>query len=57
MCILFAYVSNNPKKDGYQVIIANNRDEYYDRLTKPADFWEDFPQCLSGQYFLVLSLL
>ncbi|CAH1800872.1 unnamed protein product [Owenia fusiformis] len=48
MCILFVAISDNPKDDGYQVIIANNRDEYFERPTKPAGFWNDDPHCISG---------
>lgn len=48
MCILFVYVNNNPTPDGYQLIIANNRDEFYDRPTQPAAFWGKHPHCISG---------
>ena len=33
----------------YKVIIAGNRDEYYDRPTAPAGFWEDYPNLLAGK--------
>lgn len=48
MCILFVYINNDPAQDGYQLIIANNRDEFYNRPTKPAAFWEKKPDCISG---------
>ena len=39
MCILFVYINNDSTADGYQVVIANNREEFYDRPTKPAEKW------------------
>ncbi|AGK53417.1 NRDE family protein [Bacillus sp. 1NLA3E] len=46
MClILFAY-RVHPK---YKLIIAANRDEFYERPTAPAHFWEDHPQILAGR--------
>ena len=47
MCILFLYVNNNTVDvDEYQVIIAMNRDEFIDRLTLPAHFWNE--HCIGG---------
>ncbi|KAK2179505.1 hypothetical protein NP493_484g01020 [Ridgeia piscesae] len=48
MCILFIYVNNEPTDDGYQIIIATNRDEIYSRPTKPAAVWADNKHCISG---------
>ena len=46
MClILFAYHQH----DEYKMIMAANRDEFYDRKTAPAAFWEDCPQVLGGR--------
>ena len=46
MClILFAYKSH-PR---YPLILAGNRDEFYDRPTAAAAFWEDAPQILAGR--------
>ncbi len=46
MClILFAY-KTHPK---YKLVVAANRDEFYDRPTAPADYWEDFPSILAGK--------
>ncbi|TNF48997.1 NRDE family protein [bacterium] len=46
MCmIVFAYKAH----PGYRLILAANRDEYYDRPTEPAQFWVDHPQLLSGK--------
>lgn len=46
MClILFAY-RIHPK---YPLIVAANRDEFYDRKSLPAHFWEDKPTILAGR--------
>jgi uncharacterized protein with NRDE domain len=45
MClILFAY-NVHPS---YRLVLAANRDEFYDRPSAPADFWEKHPQVLAG---------
>jgi uncharacterized protein with NRDE domain len=31
------------------LIAAGNRDEYYDRPSKPADWWDDYPQIYAGR--------
>ena len=48
MCILF--LSYQPLDTGspYVLIAANNRDEFFERLTAPAAFWEDHPTVLAG---------
>ncbi|MCW5910076.1 MAG: NRDE family protein [Cyclobacteriaceae bacterium] len=33
----------------YKVIVAANRDEFYDRKTAPAAFWKDQPEILGGR--------
>ncbi len=46
MClIIFAY-KNHPK---YKVVMAANRDEFYERPTLAADFWADKPDILAGR--------
>jgi uncharacterized protein with NRDE domain len=45
MCTaLFAYHAH----PNYPLIILSNRDEFYHRPTKPANFWQDNPKILSG---------
>jgi uncharacterized protein with NRDE domain len=45
MClILFAYDVH----PAYRMILAANRDEFYDRPSAPADFWPKHPQVLAG---------
>lgn len=46
MCIiLFAY-NCHPR---YQLVVAANRDEFYQRPTLPAAFWPDHPDILAGR--------
>lgn len=46
MClIVFAY-DHHPE---YQLIFAANRDEFYNRPTAAADFWEEHPEVLAGR--------
>jgi uncharacterized protein with NRDE domain len=46
MClILFAYKVH----PFYRLIIAANRDEFYERPSSPAGFWEDAPHVLAGR--------
>lgn len=46
MClILFAFKSH----PNYKLIVAANRDEFYNRKTAPAEYWEDHPGVLAGR--------
>ncbi|OGP90180.1 MAG: hypothetical protein A2031_08395 [Deltaproteobacteria bacterium RBG_19FT_COMBO_43_11] len=46
MClIIFAYKVH----PSYNLILAANRDEFYDRPSSDADFWEETPQILAGR--------
>ena len=46
MClILFAYKVHPI----YNLIVAANRDEFYNRATAPVHFWEDVPEILAGR--------
>lgn len=38
MCILFSYLSKHLKKSEFKLIILNNRDEFFNRPSKPACF-------------------
>ena len=49
MCILFLYYCDKPSADGYRLIVASNRDEYYDRPTARATFWEKNPKMIAGK--------
>ena len=46
MCfIVFAYAAH-PR---YRLVLAANRDEFYDRPTAPAAYWDDAPRVLAGR--------
>jgi uncharacterized protein with NRDE domain len=46
MCLIFISVNQHPV---YKLIIAANRDEFYDRETAPASYWPDDPFILGGR--------
>ena len=46
MCLLFFALNNHPQ---YRFILAANRDEFYERPTQEASFWEDSPDILAGR--------
>lgn len=46
MCFLVFAFKTHP---AYKLILAANRDEYYDRPSEPASWWQSAPQMLSGK--------
>jgi uncharacterized protein with NRDE domain len=46
MCSIFFAYGSHPK---YPLIVAANRDEFFDRPTAPAGYWDDFPGILAGR--------
>lgn len=46
MCLIFVSINYHP---AYKMIIAANRDEFYQRKTAAANFWNDNPAILGGR--------
>ena len=46
MCLVLLALDSHPD---YPLIVAANRDEFYDRPTAPAGFWDDAPAILAGR--------
>ncbi|MEQ9285865.1 MAG: NRDE family protein [Cyclobacteriaceae bacterium] len=46
MCLILFSWKTHPK---YKLVLAANRDEFYDRPTATADYWEDHPGILAGK--------
>lgn len=46
MCLVNFHFLDHPK---YKFIVASNRDEFYERPTATAHFWEDQPMILAGR--------
>jgi uncharacterized protein with NRDE domain len=46
MCLIFLACRTHPR---YPLILAANRDEFYQRPTAPASFWETEPKILAGK--------
>ncbi|MBW1782077.1 MAG: NRDE family protein [Deltaproteobacteria bacterium] len=46
MCLLLMALQSHP---AHKLVIAANRDEFYERPTTPAAFWEDAPHILGGK--------
>lgn len=48
MCILFLYVGSKDDSGDYSLILASNRDEYYDRPASNMVSWEEDPSVYGG---------
>ena len=46
MCLIFISVQEHSQ---YKLVIAANRDEFYQRKTAPASYWHDHPEILGGR--------
>ena len=46
MCLIFISLKNH---SDYKLIVAANRDEFYNRKTAPAAYWKDHPEILGGR--------
>jgi uncharacterized protein with NRDE domain len=49
MCLILFAVACHPR---YRLVLAANRDEFYQRPTEAAMFWNDFPNVLAGRDLL-----
>ena len=46
MCLILLSYLNHPS---FRLILAANRDEFYDRPTAPLGFWREAPHILAGK--------
>src|SRR5687768_4856387 len=46
MCLIFLSINNH---SNYKLILAGNRDEFYQRKTASANFWKDHVQVIGGR--------
>ncbi|MEJ1238684.1 NRDE family protein [Chryseolinea sp. T2] len=46
MCLIFISLNHHPS---YKLLIAGNRDEFYNRPTQPAGYWDDNKNVLAGR--------
>lgn len=49
MCIILLAYSTDPR---FELVVAANRDEFHDRPTESAAFWDDDPRILAGRDLL-----
>lgn len=49
MCLIVLAYRAHPR---YPLVVVSNRDEFYDRPARPADFWPDQPDILAGRDLL-----
>lgn len=46
MCLVVVALNHHPD---YRLIVVANRDEFYNRATAPANYWQDHPAVLGGR--------
>jgi uncharacterized protein with NRDE domain len=46
MCLIFLSINKHPD---FKLVVAANRDEFYNRKTAAADFWQDQPSIVGGR--------
>ncbi len=46
MCLIFLAYNSHPE---YPLVLAANRDEFYDRPARPMDIWPEHPHILAGK--------
>lgn len=52
MCLINFHFQDHPK---YKLIVAANRDEFYNRPTAPAHFWKEKPDIFAGRDLLKMG--
>lgn len=52
MCLINFHFHDHPT---YKLIIAANRDEFYQRPTAPASYWKDHSEILAGRDLLQMG--
>lgn len=57
MCILFLYVGSKDDSGDYSLILASNRDEYYDRPASNMVSWEEDPSVYGGTVCVYIDIL
>ncbi|XP_033627311.1 transport and Golgi organization protein 2 homolog [Asterias rubens] len=53
MCLTALFINPHPVSGEYKLILVFNRDEFYARPTKEAEFWQRNPNIISGQDMFV----
>ncbi|XP_034471943.1 transport and Golgi organization protein 2 isoform X1 [Drosophila innubila] len=48
MCVIFFYANSQPNSDGYKLILASNRDEFFARETQTAAKWSNSDHVYGG---------
>lgn len=48
MCLLLFYVNPDAGADDLYLVLVNVRDEVFNRPTKLAKFWENYPNVIGG---------
>lgn len=48
--MLFLYVNPNAGPDGFYLILANTRDEFFYRPSRVCHFWEQNPSIIGGMF-------
>lgn len=50
MCILFLTTNGNAKVGEYKLIVASNRDEFFNRPAKAATAWPNHKNVFGGEF-------
>lgn len=48
MCVIFFYANSQPGTNGYKLILASNRDEFFARNTQTAAKWSNADHVYGG---------